>query len=60
MKRLSILGGSIFIIVVFGILNVDALGFSALYHQGGSEVLNAVLYVFSFVGLVALRRKLIK
>jgi len=58
MKRLLILGS--FIIVVFGILNVDALGFSALYHSGVSEVLNAVLYVFSFVGLVALRRKLIK
>ena len=53
MKRLLILGS--FIIVVFGILNVDALGFSALYHSGVSEVLNAVLYVFSFVGLVALR-----
>jgi hypothetical protein len=60
MKLLSILGISVITLMVFGILIVDALGFSALYHQRVSEVLNIGLYISGFVGLVALRRKLIK
>lgn len=60
MKLLSVLGISVITLMVFGILVVDASGFSILYRQGVSEVLNMLLYVAGIVGLVALKRKIIK
>ena len=60
MKLLSVLGISVITLLVFEILVVDASGFSVLYQQGVSEAFNMVLYVAGLVGLVALKRKLLK
>ncbi len=60
MKLLSVLGISVITLMVFGILVVDASGFSILYQQGVSEVLNILLYAAGLVGLVALKRKILK
>ncbi len=60
MKLLSVLGISVITLMVFGILVVDASGFSILYQQGVSEVLNMLLYVAGLVGLIALKRKILK
>ncbi len=48
------------IFVVVATLNVDASGLTALYQQGVSEAVNLILYVTGLVGLVALRRKILK
>ncbi len=60
MKLFSILVTFLTLIIVVAALNVYASGFSILYQQGVSEVLNMLLYAAGLVGLVALKRKILK
>ncbi len=60
MRLLLVLVILVTIFVVAVTLNVYAAGFSVLYQQGVSEVLNMLLYVAGLVGLVALKRKILK